>query len=117
MMHQARRENKPMVFRDISGHPEERKYRQAVTAEFEHLQDRMDTMVFELVSRESVPQFGERQARWHSQYKARCVYNGSKQRYKIVPFSSSPTPDEDSLTIALAIAAIRSWDFRTGYGR
>ena len=116
-MHQARRNNKPMVFRDISGHPEERTYRRAVEAEFEHLQDRM---VFELVSRESVPQGVEVgdgivlvSVKRDGTYKARCVYNGSKQRYKIVPSSSSPTLDEDSLTIALAIAAIRGWDFRT----
>ena len=113
----ARQTNTPMTYGDILGHEEEDMYREAVEKEFTSLAERM---VFEKVNRADIPQGVEVgtgivlvSKKRDGRFKARCVYNGRQQQYRLTPSSSSPTLDEDSLSIALAIAAYRGWSFRT----
>ena len=113
----ARQTNTPMTYGDISGHEEEASYREAVEKEYISLAERM---VFEKVNRADVPEGVEVgtgivlvSKKRDGRYKARCIYNGRQQQYKLTPTSSSPTLDEDSLSIALASAAYRGWAFKT----
>ena len=46
-------------------------------------------------------------------YKARLVYNGRSQRFKITNTYSSPTLSQQALVAALTIASQKSWDFKS----
>ena len=76
--------------------------------------------VFDLCDRENIPPDAELgrlafilSRKRSGAYKARLIYNGSKQRYRITDTYSTPTLSAVSLRIALAVAAERNFSFRT----
>eukprot|EP00924_Labyrinthula_sp_SR-Ha-C_P008366 snap_masked-scaffold_11-processed-gene-10.43-mRNA-1 protein AED:1.00 eAED:1.00 QI:0/0/0/0/1/1/2/0/1256 len=101
---EAKLKNLPNVYKDIKDHPEEKLYLEAVRKEINALETRG---VMKLVPRSTLPQdvfIGKCtmlvKKKRNGKHKARCVYNGRKQRYKITTHRSSPTLNAERVNIS-----------------
>eukprot|EP00924_Labyrinthula_sp_SR-Ha-C_P010024 snap_masked-scaffold_21-processed-gene-5.96-mRNA-1 protein AED:1.00 eAED:1.00 QI:0/0/0/0/1/1/3/0/954 len=87
---QSRIDQKPSIYRDTRGHPDEASYKKAVEKELKALEERK---VLKVINRSELPEnayVGKctmlvKQKR-NGSFKARCVYNGRSQKFKITPY-------------------------------
>ena len=107
----------PSIYKDILGHPEEKHYKEAVEKELKALND---FHTFKKVRKTEVPSQAEIgklvilvTKKRSGRYKARCVFNGSKQKFRITSNPSSPTVSPETLMITLAVAACLGFHWRS----
>eukprot|EP00924_Labyrinthula_sp_SR-Ha-C_P002728 snap_masked-scaffold_13-processed-gene-5.16-mRNA-1 protein AED:1.00 eAED:1.00 QI:0/0/0/0/1/1/2/0/405 len=92
---QSRIDQKPSIYRDTRGHPDEASYKKAVEKELKALEERK---VLKVINRSELPEnayVGKctmlvKQKR-NGSFKARCVYNGRSQKFKITPYRNQKT--------------------------
>ena len=113
----ASRNNLPTTYESIDRCEDADAYRSAIKTKLEAIGERE---VLGLFPRNTVLRNSEvGKLAWilsrkrNGSYKARLIYNGFRQRYKISPNHSAPTLSPTSLRLALAVAAQRKYKFRT----
>lgn len=111
----SRQEQKPFSFQDLKNAPDKEHYLKAIEKEFNVMHERK---VLETIHRSTMPDGAELGSlillltrKRDGRYKARLVYNGKAQKYKIGEYHSSPTLRHEALCCALAIAAQRGYSF------
>eukprot|EP00924_Labyrinthula_sp_SR-Ha-C_P014108 snap_masked-scaffold_56-processed-gene-1.40-mRNA-1 protein AED:0.90 eAED:1.00 QI:0/0/0/0.5/1/1/2/0/1341 len=100
---QSRIDQKPSIYRDTRGHPDEASYKKAVEKELKALEERK---VLKVINRSELPEnayVGKctmlvKQKR-NGSFKARCVYNGRSQKFKITPYRRSLDQKTDFLGV------------------
>ena len=114
---QAKREMKPLTFRDLENTPDKQDYLNAIDKELDAMTERNVLKVVDRTETKGVREIGK--LLWvltkkrDGRYKARLVYNGRDQKFKITSSYSSPTLSQQALVAALTVASYKGWDFKS----
>ena len=114
---EASKNKVPTSMKSLAGSPNRAEYEAAITKEMGAMEERS---VFELFDRIDIPEGAEigrlaliLSRKRDGSFKARLIFNGAKQRFKITDSYSAPTLSPTSLRLALAVSAERGYSFRT----
>ncbi len=113
-----RMQNVPAVFEDLSdNHEDKAKWLEAVSVEFGNMEE---NQVLKLIPKEQIDTSKEigkliclLDRKRDGRFKARLVYNGRAQSFKLSSSTASPTLSPHALTLALAYASQQGYCFTT----
>ena len=114
---QSRKNKVPLTIDDIEHSPHKVEYMEAISKEMEAMKTRK---VFTTVERSRVKpneEIGKLivlvTRKRSGRFKSRLVFNGRRQKFKITEYYSSPTLKQETLFVALSLAARRNYLFKT----
>lgn len=113
----ARLNSQPMSYRDLKNHPDSHQYMQAIDKEVKAMPDRGVLHTVRRPINLQQNQLGKLllllSRKRSGRFKARLVFNGRQQKFKLTSYYGSPTLSRYALCTCLALAATRNYNFRS----